>query len=180
METTHRPADISRRNFAGLALATAGMSLWQFRASAAEEPKADTLCLMCIDYRFVQRAIHFFDRMVPHVPGKPEEKTYDLVALAGASLAGKQTTRFPNEAPGFWEQVTAATALHPKIKRVIVLDHRECGAYREVFGPQTGQVELDQHIAVMREILPMFRTRGLSTESYLMNMNGSITPMVHG
>src|ERR1700690_4492541 len=122
---SHHPHNISRRNFAGFVAAGTGLSLLPLRASTAADPT--TLCIMCIDCRYVNNAVSFFNQRVVG------PQNYDLVALAGASLAAKLTT-FPGTFAGMWEEVSVATLLHRNIKNVIVLDHRDCGAYNNVYG----------------------------------------------
>jgi hypothetical protein len=115
--------DISRRGFASLALAGAGSLLLPDFAFAAP---TDALSIMCIDHRFVTRTIGFFNR-----PPQAGAERYDLVALAGASLAGV-AEKLEETVPGFWQQVATAAGLH-HIHRVVLLDHMKCGAYEKEF-----------------------------------------------
>ena len=164
---SHHPHGISRRNFAGFAAAGAGLSLLPLRASAAADPT--TLCIMCIDCRFVDAAVGFFD-------GRVGREKYDIVALAGASLAAKFTTQFPSEYEGLWGQTSLASFVHPTITNVLVLDHRDCGAFNYVYGAQTGDAELLQHRRVMTEVQPWFVARKLPTRFWLMNTDGTVPP----
>jgi carbonic anhydrase len=84
--------------------------------------KVDALVLTCIDYRFVH-VIHQY--MHEHYPSL----SYDHAILAGASL-GVFAGIFPGWASTFWEHLEVAIDLHG-IQTVIILDHRDCGAYRE-------------------------------------------------
>lgn len=161
--------DISRRHFAGMALAGAGLAMWPLGARAAQ---TDNFALMCIDYRLVSNAINFFN----HDPG-PGEGDYDLVALAGASLAGASPKMFRPTVHGFWQQVGAARKLH-EIKKVFVLDHMSCGAFAEEFNkgkPLEPDDERDLHIKMMRRLRAEFIARErrgelpkLELEFYLM------------
>ena len=160
----HRPTDITRRHFTGLALAAAGLSLWPWRASAEDGPLADTLAIMCIDYRLVAPSVQQLDFLTS------QSKKFDLVAMAGASLAGTRTRPFPKEYPGFWEQVQIAKTVHPKIERVIVIDHRECGAFAAVYGELTGDEEKRKHLEVMTKVQDQFlRRHKLPSEFWLMS-----------
>jgi hypothetical protein len=61
------------------------------------------------------------------------------VILAGASL-GVFSGVFPQWATTFWDHLAVSIRLH-KIRQVYLIDHRDCGGYRE-FGalPGTDQV----------------------------------------
>jgi carbonic anhydrase-like protein len=159
----HDEPDLSRRHFTTLGLAAgAALSLIPIRASA--KAKIDALCIMCIDYRLVDEAIHFFDGHV----GKDD---YDLVALAGASLAGVGPA-FPTSVGAFWNHIDIAKQLHD-ISRVVILDHRECGAYEVQYGSlyqDFGVPELEQHREIMKLVKAEFERRrvGLPVEFWLM------------
>lgn len=161
---SHETTNISRRSFAGMALATAGLVFVPFRAEAAQ---VDNLAIMCIDFRLVDKAIEFFDSKAGH---EPHEK-YDLIALAGASLAGATTGMFNKTKRGFWQQVAAARKLHT-IRNVWVLDHMSCGAYAEEFNggrPITPPIERIYHMGRMHKLKSEFAARqpGLNVEFYL-------------
>lgn len=158
--------NISRRGFGSMALATAGMSLLPFAARAAQ---VDHLALMCIDFRLVDKAIAFFDSKTRR---QPPSKRYDLVALAGASLASSATQLFEPTTHGFWQQVFAADKLHD-IKKVFVLDHMGCGAFKEEFNggqdlPPAREHAL--HVDMMTALSARFKAYypELAAEYYLM------------
>ncbi len=144
---------ISRRSFATMAVASAGLSLLPIRTHAAGTA-IDGVGIMCIDYRLVDPAVKFFDQKMP---GR-----YDLVALAGASLASV-SQMFPASVDALWNHVTIAHTLHA-IKHVVVLDHRDCGAYKQEFGPRyagdNGVAEFAQHQKVMERMRTQFLARG--------------------
>lgn len=149
MCTDHQFQGISRRGFAAMAVAGAGLTLLPTRLSAAA--KIDALCIMCIDFRLVDTGVHFFDTTV----GTGD---YDFVALAGASLAGVPTTQFNPTDQGFWIQVATATNLH-EIQRVVVLDHMDCGAYAAVYNggkPMDPDAERAAHRRVMQQVNDIF------------------------
>jgi carbonic anhydrase len=83
------------------------------------------LLLTCIDLRYPD-VIH--SRMEPKF-----HKLYDHVCLAGAGLAPVVdfgADRKPHWEQTFLEHVAVSIALH-SISKVIVMDHRDCGAYRK-------------------------------------------------
>lgn len=91
-------------------------------ANRLAKGRVDALVLTCIDYRFVHVIPEY---MREHYPSL----SYDHTILAGASL-GVFTGIYPAWASTFWEHLEVAIALHG-IHTVIILDHRDCGAYRE-------------------------------------------------
>lgn len=152
MCTNHQLHGISRRGFGAMTLAGAGLTLMPLRAAVAADVVLEALCIMCIDYRLVDSAVEFFDTD-PRGPGRTK---YDLVALAGASLAGTRGGLFTPTQPGFWQQVYAARKLH-NIKRVIVLDHMDCGAFKTVYGANiTPEQEHEFHIDRMKSVRQTF------------------------
>jgi hypothetical protein len=160
MCTEHCAPGISRRNFAGLALAGAGLSLLPIRAQAAF--KSDALCIMCIDPRTVYSAQRFFDDPPNPVGngGLGMGGKYDMVALAGASLASVSLA-FPTSIGAIWDHIDLAVKLH-QIDKVIVMDHRDCGAFEAVYGKTSGAAELALHKKVMGEMKTEFNRRGLN------------------
>ena len=111
---------LSRRNFGLLAISALSFSMFPLVARAAGH--AEALALTCIDYRLVDAAVKFYDETL-HL-----EHEYDHVGLAGASLAAV-SPKFPLSNAAFWNQLQIAKDLH-HIKKVITLDHRDCGAYK--------------------------------------------------
>ena len=168
----HHPTDLSRRRFAGLAAFGAGLSILPMRALAQTSKAAGPLFLgvMCIDYRYVNNALAVFNR-------EAGSGNYDEVALAGAALAANSSWAFPNETPGFLEQLAVARSLHPDISRVIVLDHMECGAYKVTFGNMTPAQERAKHIEVAALVGPLLVAKGLTVKIFLAE-NPSTLPTV--
>jgi hypothetical protein len=120
----HHHGGISRRRM-GTMLAGAGtLAVLPMAARAAT---VDTLCVTCIDYRFVNKDVTWLNTHLGL-----DFNNYDIVALAGASLAGLKTA-VPQNPQAFWDQIAIAISLH-KIKKVVLLDHMDCGAYKVAFG----------------------------------------------
>jgi carbonic anhydrase len=78
--------------------------------------EADVLLLTCMDFRF-------FIKIAKLMKGIK----YDHVILAGAAL-GAVVPQKPAWHETFFDHLHLARELH-KINRVIVMEHRECGAY---------------------------------------------------
>jgi hypothetical protein len=106
------------------------------RAYRGKSHHADAMILTCIDFRFPHLIVDYMDSLTP--PGK-SRLTYDQVILAGASL-GVFSGVFPQWPTTFWDHLAVCIKLH-QIKQVYLIDHRDCGGYRE-FGvlPSTDEV----------------------------------------
>jgi len=94
-------------------------------AQDAQTTDKTLLLLTCIDLRYPD-VIH--SRMEPKF-----HKLYDHVCLAGAGLAPVVDfgpDRKPHWQQTFLEHVSISVALH-SITKVVVMDHRDCGAYRK-------------------------------------------------
>lgn len=167
---SHHPTGLSRRAAAGLLAAGAGLALMPLRASA--QVTADTLCLMCIDHKFVKDAIAFFNSA-----DGPGEGKYDVVGLAGASLAGitprnGRRAQFHSTFGALREQLLFAKlppgkGLHPNIRRVVVLDHLGCGAYENEYGPMTRDEEIAKHKGNADRVRPWLTSLGLESQFWL-------------
>jgi carbonic anhydrase len=99
-----------------------------------------------------------------------------MLALAGASLAATSEV-FPSSNAAFWDHVAIAKKLH-SIKKVVVIDHRDCGAYKVAFGKDYadgGAAELAQHKGVMAKLKDALATKhpDLGFEAYLLAIDGS-------
>ncbi len=161
---------LSRRQFGALAAGT-GLSLLPNIVRAAE---IEALAFSCIDFRLVDSAVKFFD-------ANEQPKDYDLLALAGASL-GAVSPVFPSSNEAFWSHVDIARSLH-HIKKVVVLDHRDCGAYKVAFGKDYASehdAETAQHKIEMEKLKAQLARKhpDLASEYYLMSLDGTAERIV--
>lgn len=151
--------DLSRRGFGGLILAGAASSILPATAEAAGDCPTVTpvpaLGVMCIDYRLPTPSVDFFNRQIG-------VKKYDIMALAGASLACGSEHAFEKTVEAFYEQVKAAWTLH-RIQRVVFLDHMSCGAFKVEFNNACDfnppSAEYAYHLQVKQRVLTEFPTR---------------------
>ena len=162
---------IDRRALGKLMAAATGASLLP---QAAEAAPITALAITCIDYRLVDDAVRFFNR-------RHMTQDYDLVSLAGASLAAV-SDKFPSSNAAFWDHVGIAQQLH-QIKKVIVVDHRDCGAFKVAYGKDyqgEGAAETGQHKAVMEQVkAKLAKTHpDLEAEFYLMALDGKAERIV--
>ncbi len=136
--------ETNRRKFLQLAALGGGASLLAVAASppaASAAGATDALLLSCMDFRLM-------DDIERYMAGRGLRDKYDHVVLAGASL-GAITDKYPAWNRTFWEHLDIAIKLHD-IHTVIVMDHRDCGAYKVILGAEHVRdpgVETDAHAA---------------------------------
>jgi len=134
MTREHEPGETSgetgpstgRRRFMRIALLGGAATLAGVptaRVHAAGEAAA--LLISCMDFRLIEKTERY-------MTGRGLRNQYDHVILAGASL-GVLTEKYPAWGTTFWEHLEVAIQLH-KIHKVIVMDHRDCGAYKVILG----------------------------------------------
>jgi carbonic anhydrase len=130
----------------------------------------DALLLNCIDYRLTGATTHYMDQA--GMAGK-----YDQVVLAGAAL-GAHNKKFPDWGRTFWDHVQIAIDLH-HIHQVIVIDHRDCGAYKVILGEDLARDpkrEFEVHARVMRALRAEIAHRHpkLQVQLGLMALDGKV------
>ena len=136
----------------------------------------DALLLSCMDYRLTDEIA---DYMQNHLHMK---KKYDYVILAGASL-GVNNTKYPNWGKTFWEHLDTAIALH-SIHEVIIIDHRNCGAYKLLLGRDFAENPTEEqrkeetrvHKRQLDRLATAVQRRHpyLDVKTLLMNLDGSV------
>jgi hypothetical protein len=161
----HHHGAATRRGL--FSLAGGAVAALPMAANAAAHIEA--LGFTCIDYRVVDEAAAMFHKQ--HLTDQ-----YDMLALAGASL-GAVSPLFPSSNAAFWDHVDIAKKLH-NIKKVVVVDHRDCGAYKIAFGKNyvgSGAAELAQHKGVMQKMQTMLKQKHpeLGSEFYLLGLDGA-------
>jgi carbonic anhydrase len=171
--TTHdidsNPVSIGRRDFFKLAVLGGGFTLL-YATAPAYTGETDALLLSCMDYRLV-------DDLVTYMDGRGLKDKYDHIVLAGAS-AGAYHEKFAAWHETFWSHLQVAIDLH-KIQKVIVIDHRDCGAYKIAVGAEhvkDPKSEYEAHAAILipfaAKILEKYPT--LAVEAHLMALDGSV------
>lgn len=163
---------VGRRQFMKLAAVGVGAGLAATTAApgaARASGKAKALMLSCMDYRLVDDFVRFMDAHDLH-------DAYDHVVLAGASL-GAISDRFAAWHGTFWAHLDVAIQLH-QVEEVIVLDHRDCGAYKLALGAEavdTPEKEMQVHSETMRAFAAAVREKHptLAVRGWLMALDGS-------
>jgi len=140
----------------------------------------DALLLSCMDYRLTDEIP---DYMQNHLHMK---RKYDYVILA-ASL-GVTNTKFPNWGKTFWEHLDTAIALH-SIHEVIIMDHRNCGAYKVILGKDfpadANEAQHKEETAVHKEQLDALakaiheKYPNLEVSTLLMSLDGGVEEIGH-
>ena len=168
---------VDRRRLLGLlglggATLVAGATLPIGRAFAAGG--TDMVLLNCMDYRLTEATTQFMT--LQERAGK-----YDQIVLAGASL-GAKNNRFPEWGKTFWDHVQVAIDLH-NIHKIVVLDHRDCGAYKVILGKDLAadpKEEYDVHATQMRSLRGAINAKHpkLEVELLLMALDGKAEKVV--
>lgn len=159
---------LGRRRFLQIAAAGAGLAAAAPQVAAASG-KARALMLSCMDYRLVDDFVRFME-------GHGMHDAYDHVVLAGASL-GAMSDRFAAWRATFWAHLDVAIQLH-HIEEVIVLDHRDCGAYKLALGEDavdTPEKERMAHLDMMQSFAIAVKQRhpDLQVRGWLMALDGT-------
>jgi carbonic anhydrase len=110
--------------------------------------------------------------------GRGMTNNYDHIGLAGAALGALNAARM-RWRDTFWQHLDVAIELH-HIRKVIVLDHRDCGAYRTFLGEAAvaeASVEIATHRDHLQTLERAIRIRHprLEVELLLMELSGQVS-----
>ena len=162
----------SRRSFLKFAALGGGASLMaSFVPSLAQAAGGtDILLLSCMDYRLV-------DETERYMSGRGLRDKYDHVILAGAAL-GAITDKFPAWNKTFWDHLDVAIKLH-SVHTVMVMDHRDCGAYKVILGEDFGKDparETAAHTVQLQSLRRMISDKypTMKVELLLMSLDGKV------
>ncbi len=165
--------EIPRRTFLQVAVLGGGATLLASMlpanvASAAGN--AEALLLSCMDYRLM-------DDIGRYMSTRRLRHKYDHVVLAGAAL-GAVTDKYPAWNKTFWDHVGLAVDLH-HIHKVIVMDHRDCGAYKVILGEDFAKDPVKEkkiHSEKLKELAQLINKQHpkLEVELLLMALDGKV------
>lgn len=176
-------ASLTRRRFVQLAALGGGAALLQLaraetghgaapgaEAGHGAAHTAEALLLSCMDYRLI-------DDIAKYMDSRGLTDQYDHVILAGAAL-GALTKSFKDWNKTFWDHLKVAIDLH-QINSVILMDHRDCGAYKVILKADFAKdalLEERVHGKYLRELAQAIRKRypKLEIEMLLMNLDGTV------
>ena len=187
-ETPHAPPLVhprrgfGRRRFLELAgtagaaaLVTTGLnfSLMKVPSLFAAGGNVEALVLSCMDFRLVNEVGFLLNE-------HGLVNKYDQIILAGATL-GVATDKRPAWAETFWDHLEVAIKLH-SVQRVIAVNHRDCGAFKLVYGKDYGKLpdeETEIHTRVMLDFKSMVQRKqpNIEVELLLMWLDGHVQPI---
>ena len=106
---------------------------------------------------------------------------YDHMILAGASL-GALNDKYAVWNEVFWTHMDLAVQLH-EVHRLIVIDHRDCGAYKLVLGDaavKDAETEFKSHVKQLYALRSQVTTKHphMEVELGLMGLDGAVTQIV--
>ncbi|HKX02721.1 MAG TPA: carbonic anhydrase [Methylomirabilota bacterium] len=161
-----------RREFLRVGVLGVGASLLApaLLQSEARAAAVDALLLSCMDYRLIAETERYMS-------GRGLRHKYDHVILAGGAL-GALTEKYPAWNQTFWQHLDVAIQLH-QVHKVIVLDHRDCGAYQVILGEDFAK-DRAKETTVHAEQLQNLRKRivaqypSLQVELLLMSLDGKV------
>ncbi len=158
-----------RRRFMQMAGGAAAVAAFPFTAVAASGAY-EAMLLSCIDPRTQEPVRAYMEKQ--GLIGK-----YSQFTVAGAAI-GVVAPKFSAWHKTFWDNLGATVQLH-SIKKVIAINHRDCGACRIAYGDKstsTPEIETAQH----RKVFAQFRREmaqhqpKLAVETGLIALDGQL------
>jgi carbonic anhydrase len=130
----------------------------------------EVMLLNCMDYRLV-------DQTAQYMAKRGFKGKYDDIVLAGAAL-GAVTEKHPAWNETFWDELGVALDLH-HIHKVMVLDHRDCGAYKVILGEDFAKDPANEtavHTAQLKRLGEAIHAKypALEVELLLMALDGKV------
>jgi carbonic anhydrase len=140
------------------------------RLTLAAEGNYEAMILACIDPRFQEPVFTYAQKN--GLVGK-----YSQFVIAGAAI-GVIAPKFTDWHKAFWDNLAVTVELH-RIKKVIAIDHRDCGAAKLAYGDAsvaTPDKETQTHRTAMAEFRKEVAKRQptLAIETGLMALDGSM------
>lgn len=156
-----------RRELLGLAATFLVLRPYLVRAASGEY---EAMVLACIDPR-MQEPVH------DHLKKGGLIGQFSQFTIAGAAI-GVVAPKFAAWHNTFWDNLAISAELH-HIKRIIAIDHRDCGAARLAYGDAsvtTPQRETETHGKALAEFRreALHRHPKLTVEAGLMALDGSM------
>ena len=138
--------------------------------TADQAHTTEALVLNCMDYRLIAPVADYLD-------GRGLRGRYDQIVLAGGAI-GVMSDQTSAWAETFWQHVKLARDLHG-IRKIIVIDHRDCGACKAFVGQECAderEGETVIHMVWMEALADEIKTRepDLDIELLLMDLDGSV------
>ena len=160
----------TRRRFLATAAAGGAAAVLTPCFAFAAQGNYEAMVLSCIDPRFQEPVRNYMARR--KLTGK-----YSHFVVAGAGI-GVVAPAFKDWQKTFWDNLGASIQLH-RIKKVIAVHHRDCGAAKIAYG-EAAVANRDAETATHRTALAEFRKQcnekqpALAVETGLMSLDGKI------
>lgn len=160
----------SRRHFMVGAAAFGAAAALSPRMAMAATGKYEAMVLGCIDPRMPEPMNRYTRQR--GLTGK-----FSQFIIAGAAI-GVVAEPFKDWQKAFWDNLATSIQIHG-IKRVIAIDHRDCGAAKIAYGADkvaNPKIETETHRMAMGEFRKQMAQRqpALKVETGLMAINGKI------
>ena len=160
----------SRRNFIQGAAATAATLALAPGLALAAEGNYEAMMLGCIDPRLQEP-------MRKYMASRKLTGKHSTFIIAGAAI-GVVAEPFKDWQKAFWDNLATSIQLH-HIKKVIAIDHRDCGAAKIAYGDakvSNPKIETETHRAALAEFRKQVKAKhpDLGVETGLMAINGKI------
>ena len=134
---------------------------------------AEVLVLNCMDFRLI-------GAVSDYLKSRGLEGKYDQITLAGGAIGvmSDQTEPWANT---FWQHVALARKLHG-IRKIIIIDHRDCGACKAFVSPDCAD-QRDRETAIHTQWMKALareitnREPNLEIELLLMDLDGTVEPV---
>ena len=131
--------------------------------------KYEAMVLSCIDPRFQPIVFNYLKKK--NLIGK-----YSLFSIAGSAI-GVTANKFKKWHKVFWENLETSIKLH-KIKKLIVINHRDCGAAKILNGKKFFNElnEVKTHKISFLKIKKLFKKKypNLKIETILISLNKKV------
>ena len=131
--------------------------------------KYKAMVLSCIDPRFQSIVYNYLKK-------KKLNKKYSSFTIAGSAI-GVTAPKFRKWHKTFWDNLETSIQLH-KIKKLIVINHRDCGAAKIINGKKTFDNfhETKIHKSSFNKIKKRFKNKypNLNIETILISLNKTV------
>jgi carbonic anhydrase len=159
-----------RRRFLQAAVVGSAAAVLSPYFAFAASGNYEAMVLGCIDPRLQEPVRKYTARK--HLTGK-----YSQFVIAGAAI-GVVAEPFKDWHKAFWDNLGTSIQLH-NIKKVIAIDHRDCGAAKIAYGAEkvaNPKIETETHREAMAEFRKQVKERfpKLGVDTGLMAINGRI------
>jgi carbonic anhydrase len=163
----------SRRRFLQTAAASGTAAVLSPYVAFGAQGNYEAMVVSCIDPRFQRPVADYLARR--RLTGK-----YSSFVIAGAGI-GVVAEPFKDWHKAFWDNLATSIELH-RIKSVIAIDHRDCGAAKIAYG-DAAVANRDTETATHRTALNEFRKQcnekqpNLKVETLLIGLNRRVQPL---